>query len=246
MDRYFFEISYDGTAYSGWQRQKTATSVQQTIEDKLAILLQREVRIHGCGRTDAGVHASQYFFHLDLEADPKSIIFKLNKMLPKDIAILRFTKVDAKANAQKNAVSRTYEYKLTNNKKPFTHPFTTFVLDDIDMDKIKQALKIIEGRHDFKNFCKRPEMMDNTVCVIFSAELFVDEEKDVITITVSGNRFLHHMMRLLIGNLIKIGIGRQSLEEFQEFIDLKSSPEHFELAPAQGLVLSRVLYGAVN
>lgn len=242
MDRYFFEISFDGTAYAGWQRQKTAPSVQKSIEDILSILLQKEIRIHGCGRTDAGVHASQYFFHLDLESDPVSIAFKLNKMLAKDIAVLGFTKVHSNANAQKDARSRQYTYRIKTSKDPFSHRFAMEEFNDLDIGLMQEALGNLIGSVDFRNFCKRPEQYPSTICNIKNAEMHYEEQSDLIAIHITGNRFLHHMIRLLMGNIIKIGKGRLAIADFKAYLELEKKPAFFELAPAQGLSLSGVAY----
>ncbi|GLR15630.1 tRNA pseudouridine(38-40) synthase TruA [Portibacter lacus] len=246
MIRYFFEISFNGSNYSGWQRQKTAPSVQQTIEDAFATILQRKVIIHGCGRTDAGVHASQYFFHVDLEIDPTNLTFKMNRMLPRDIAMLGFTAVSEKANAQKYATARTYQYRLSHLKNPFTNQYTTAVLTKLDHLKMDEAISYIIGNKDFENFCKRPKLMNNTMCTIFNASVMLEEESQTIIITVRGSRFLHHMMRLLVGNLIKIGNESLHIDEFKDYIDLKNKPKHFELAPAQGLTLTKIEYDSIN
>ena len=242
--RYFFEISYLGTNYSGWQRQKNVSSIQQTIENQFDKIFSISSRIHGCGRTDAGVHASQYFFHIDLENDFdfEALKYKLNRMFPADISIINIQPVASRANAQKDAILRTYDYHIHLKKDPFIDHISYYENDALDLEAIKTALKPVVGQHDFRYFCKSPDKQDNCICIIRSAELFVNDEETKVQFQFSGNRFLHHMIRLLVGNLLKIGKGTLSIQQFHDYIELRNEPKYFDIAYPQGLFLSKVDY----
>lgn len=242
--RYFFEISYLGTNYCGWQRQKSVSSIQETLETQFDKIFTGSFRIHGCGRTDAGVHASQYFFHIDIESEFafEALIYKLNRMLPFDIRIMNILAMSPRANAQKDAILRTYEYHIHFTKDPFIDHISYYEAGTLDFSSMKLAIALIEGQHDFSYFCKSPDKQDNCICRIESAEMIVNEEGQNVTLQFCGNRFLHHMIRLLVGNLLKIGKGTLSIEQFQAYLELRQKPEYFDIAYPQGLFLSGVEY----
>ncbi len=242
MSRYFYEIAFDGTLFSGWQRQKNVASVQQTLEDLLELFLRRKVKIHGCGRTDAGVHASSYFFHVDLSEDPDLVRDKMNRLLPSSIACKGWFKTKPNANAQKDAISRTYTYRICTKKNPFYHPYSALILEKLDLWSMQTAAECLLGKHDFQNFCKRPELLSSKVCKISHVNMELQQEQEIYALSITGNRFLHHMVRLIVGHLIKIGKGRESVQDFKAFLNLKKQPSFFELAPAQGLTLSELVY----
>ncbi|WP_235299493.1 tRNA pseudouridine(38-40) synthase TruA [Portibacter marinus] len=241
-DRYFFEIAFDGTAYSGWQRQKSVPTVQQTIEEAFERLLNRQVKIHGCSRTDAGVHARQYFFHMDLEAGEVDFVPMLNMGLPNDISVLHYQKVNQLANAQRHTIHKTYQYQFTNQRSPFTTSPYTYVYEVLDYSKMQECVQKLIGKHEFRNFCKRPDLVDNTMCHITNAQLTRQKKQKTYVLEITSNRFLHHMMRLIAGNIIKVGKGRLPISKFVDYLDLRDDPKYFEIAPAQGLILSNVIY----
>ena len=241
MHRYFLEIAYKGTEFSGWQRQNHVPTVQQVIEDQMAKILKRKIRIHGCGRTDAGVHAFQYFFHADFTSDPLNLLDKLRLDLPSDIAIVHIYRVSPRFNAQKSALSRTYVYKIHQIQDPFLSSLSYYEPFITDLESMNTALAYLHGQHDFRYFCKRPDKNKNCMCTIKSASLQIQENKNMV-FEFNANRFLHHMIRLIMGNLLKVGKGYLELEQFKAYIDLKEKPKYFELAPPQGLYLSKIEY----
>ena len=224
-------------------------TVQQMIEESLSKILNQNIKIHGCGRTDAGVHASQYFFHINIEKDwaDSNLEYKLNRLLPKDISVLKIFKVDRAVNAQKSATSRTYNYYIHLRKNPFIDHLSYFELETlVDLNGMKQAIQLLEGKHDFRFLSKSPDKVDNCICNILQADLVIDNEKKHIKIIIKGNRFLHNMIRIIVGNVLKIGKGKMSAEEFKEILHLDRVPKHFELAHPQGLFLSQVEYPSLE
>jgi tRNA pseudouridine38-40 synthase len=242
--RYFFEISYKGSHYSGWQRQRSAPSIQHTLEDTLTKVLRKPITIHGCGRTDAGVHASQYFFHLDISMKhtKEEILFKVNRSLPPDIVVHNMHQVTPKANAQKDATARTYQYFVHRERNAFLDDLSYFEHQEIDIEKIQEAISAVAGKHDFRFFCKSPDKNDNCICDLKVARLQISGDGGRMMFEFQGNRFLHNMIRLLVGNLLKIGRGALTNQEFLGYLSLSSQPQYFDIAYPNGLYLAKVEY----
>jgi tRNA pseudouridine38-40 synthase len=243
--KYFFEISYLGTAYSGWQRQKNASSIQENIETCISKLARQDITIHGCGRTDAGVHASQYFFHVifDEQIDSADLLFKMNNALPRDIALHSIHKVTKHYNAQKDALKRRYDYYVHFESDPFTNQLSYLAHNKrLNISKCLAAMQSIVGKHDFTNFCKRPDSNSNCICNIMYAGTTVSENGKFWRFRFEGNRFLHNMIRLLMGNVLAIGEGRISLNDFNSYLNRSAKPQFHMLAQPHGLYLSKVEY----
>ena len=242
--RYFFHIGYNGYNYHGWQKHAGFTTIQETLEDNLSKLLKSTTTIIGCGRTDAQVHANQYFFHLnsDLELN-EEIVFRLNKMLPEDIAVFEIIKVADDVHAQYNAVKRTYDYFVHTYKDPFLNRFSSYYQGkELDIQTIKQALALLPNYNDYYAFCKSPEKQEHTICNLMSAELFSTAKGDQFRIQISSNRFLRGMIRAIVAKLFKTGAGEMSIDEFENYLITKDSRPNLEFAPPQGLYLSKVVY----
>ena len=244
--RYFLHIAYKGKDYKGWQRQTADISIQQVIEEKLQLMLGRKQRvvICGCGRTDAGVHADQYFFHVDideiLDYDP---VFRLNKMLPDDIAVFDFIPVAENAHTQYDATKRTYNYFIHFYKEPFLNESSTLYLEEaLDLQKMRQALEVLTRYGDFRALCKSPDKVNHTRCNISSTQLFLHETGTRIRLEITSNRFLRGMIRLIVYNVLKVGQGKMSLEDWEAFIAKNENPSYKKLAPPQGLFLSKIEY----
>ncbi len=152
--RFFFEISYNGTHYHGWQNQKNAIGVQQVVEDALSKLFREEISIVGSGRTDTGVHCVQQFFHADIEKEfkPVDLVHRLNAFLPKDIAIKNILPVKADAHARFDAIERSYQYKITRVKDPLLVGYAHYFFRDLDVTNIERASALLVGEHDFESF----------------------------------------------------------------------------------------------
>lgn len=242
--RYFFHIGYNGFNYRGWQRQPGIVSVQQVIEDALTQVLKYYGAIMGCGRTDALVHASQYFFHLDVEKPwDFDLLLRLNKNLPDDIAVFEIIPMKDDQHARFDVTQRTYDYFIHTYKDPFLSPLSTlYLFNHIDLNKIKEGLLLLTKYHDFRAFCKTPDDYEHTICNVYSAKLFSDEAGDKIRFQISANRFLGRMIRMIIGKLLEVGAGSLSVDEFENYFISKTTPRLIEPAYPQGLYLSKVVY----
>ncbi len=245
MKRYFIQLSYNGTAYHGWQVQlNTLTTIQQTINVMLSKLLNEGVTVMGCGRTDTGVHASDYYAHFDtsinLLEDEAHWVFKFNKALPPDIAIHKILKVKETANARFDAVARTYQYVINKKKDPFRISAACFIYGELNVDEMNKACKILFDYSDFSAFAKSNTQTGSNICKLYKAEW--RQEGDVLTFTISADRFLRNMVRAIVGTMLEIGKGRKTLEEFREVIESKQRSNAGLSAHACGLYLMKVDY----
>ncbi len=241
--RFFFHIAYCGTNYHGWQRQPDVPTVQETIETTLTELLKTAITAVGCGRTDAGVHASQYFFHIDSKDEIDTDPFQLNKLLPDDISVYDIIPVDDNNHAQQDAVERVYEYLLHTQKDPFISEQSALYLDEqIDLDKMREASYILLNYTDYRAFCVTPDRQDSTIVNINYAEWKSSEQGDHLHFTISADRFLRGMVRVIVGQLLEVGMGRLSVEQFEEHLSSKTAPKLLNQAWPQGLYLAQVRY----
>ena len=216
--KYFLHLAYKGTNYSGWQRQiNTPHTIQQTLEEAVSKMVGQPTTCIGCGRTDAGVHASQFYAHIVVEKafdyDP---VERLNRMLPDDISIVECLLVDYPNHAQYDATSRTYEYYIHGQKNAFLSELSAYYsFENLDLEKLKLAAKLIVETSDFSAFCKQPDLYKHTICHIKKAYFEIDEKAQKIVFTITANRFLRGMIRLLVGNMLAVGYGKMSLEQFE-------------------------------
>ena len=244
MEKFFFILSYKGTTFNGWQNQKDGKSVQEALEKALAAVLKTTVTIHGCGRTDAGVHAENYVFHVRLpELEQEHFLFKLNNKLPAQIAIKHIVPVAREANAQLDAVSRTYTYYVHTTKDPYLNNFSTFyALENLDFSSIEKACALIPTVRDFRNFCIEPDKHKSTHCTLRSVTMHVHPNKQRIAFRFEGDHYLRSMIRMLVGELLEVGKGKTSLADFEGYLNLSlKKPKHHK-AFAQGLHLSAIEY----
>lgn len=240
--RYFIELSYNGTAYHGWQIQPNAVSVQEVVENALSLLFKETVSIMGAGRTDTGVHAKQMFAHFDTDVkfNEAKLVFKLNSFLPKDIAIHSVFKVKEEAHARFNAVSRTYLYRISLQKNVFNFDTAYFVKQDLDVDKMKEASKILFEYKDFQCFSKVNTDVKTYYCEIMKADwFFVDEELHFI---IKADRFLRNMVRAIVGTMVQIGLGKLQVEDLHTIIKSKNRSEAGFSVPAHALYLTKIEY----
>ncbi len=246
--RFFIQLSYNGTAYNGWQVQKNSPhTVQQVINEMLSRLLNEPISVMGCGRTDTGVHAREFFAHFDtskndLIENHDHWILKFNHALPKDIAVQKIIKVDEKANARYDAVSRTYEYYITKKKNPFEIDKACFLYGKLDIEAMNKACKVLFEYADFSAFAKSNTQNKTNICTLYKAEW--REENDFIVFTISANRFLRDMVRAIVGTMLKVGTGKISIEQFREVIESKTRSNAGLSVPACGLFLIKVEYAA--
>ena len=240
--RYFFEISYNGKNYNGWQSQNNGIGVQTVVEDTLTKMLRTETKIVGSGRTDTGVHCEQQFFHTDIEKefDPAQLHQKLNSFLPKDIAIHAIKKVKTDASARYDAVERTYRYHITREKNPFLEGLAWHFFKPLDIQTMNSAAALLLGEHDFECFSKVKTDVNHFLCDIKKAEWREDGKK--LEFTITANRFLRGMVRAIVGTLLDVGTGKTSMKEFQSILQSGDRRKAGANVPAQGLYLMKVKY----
>jgi len=242
--RYFLHFAYNGFQYHGWQRQPTAMSVQETVENAFQKVLKYPVTLTGCGRTDAQVHASQFFCHFDLDHLPEyDLLFRLNKTLPDDIAIFDILPVAEKSHARFDAFSRTYDYFIHTGKDPFLATSSAGYPDlNLQLDTIKTAVALLPKYKDYYAFCRSPAKYNHTECRVTSAQLFINRRGNRLRFQISANRFLTGMIRIIVQKLLEIGRGQLSVETFEHYLKNRQTPPIIRPAYPQGLYLSKVTY----
>ena len=243
MKRYFFKISYDGSSYFGWQKQPKQISIQETIEKDLSkIHSLKDISIVGCGRTDAGVHAKEYFFHWDSKAiiDIQDIKYKLNKMLPNSISVHEIYEVPVTMHARFSARERTYEYHINTSKNPFTVKQSWYINQKLDLRKMNEAASLLIGEKDFSSFAKIHTDVKNHICQLNYAIWNINGNQ--LTFEIRANRFLRNMVRAIVGTCIDVGLNKIKLNEFKKIIESKNRQKASTSAPANGLYLSKVIY----
>lgn len=254
MPRYFIEVSYKGTRYSGFQVQQNAITIQYEVEKALAVRFRQTCNLTGASRTDAGVHALQNYFHFDTLADLfrsnehfseetnlQRALYSLNSILPGDIVIKRIFKVEDTAHCRFDAISRTYKYYIYSEKNPFYKDTAYFYPYTIDFNKLQAAAAIIPYTENFASFSKKNTQVNNFICLIHKSEW--QKNNSCIVYEVIANRFLRGMVRGLVGTMLKVGTGKISINEFAEIIKGDSAAKTDFSAPAAGLYLIKIGYG---
>lgn len=243
--RYFIHLAYKGTRYFGWQIQHGQISVQEEIERALTQLnSNQKIEITGCGRTDTGVHATDYYAHFDSEKelDTAQTRYKLNLMLPADIAIKTIFEVNQNLHARFSAISRSYEYRIHTVKDPFIADTSWYFTVKPDLEKIQEACRIIAAHTDFECFSKVQTDVTNFNCTIHQIDWIQTENGYLLRI--SANRFLRNMVRAIAGTLLDVGTGKISPEDLHTILASKNRSNAGTSVPAQGLTLTRVDYPA--
>ena len=246
--RYFLHLSYKGKDFHGWQNQTDVTTVQETLEMHLSKMLGTPTTCHGCGRTDAGVNASQYFCNINIaKALDYDFVFRINKMLPPSIVVYDLIKVADNANAQYDALRRTYDYFYHFEKNPFWDDVSSFYdLKNLDISKMEEAVKLLLGKKDFKAFAISPDVYKHTFCEVSNASLITHESGSRMRFQITANRFLRGMVRILSANLLRIGNGKMSIEEFSHCLESGEKPKYHNIAFPQGLYLSKIEYSYID
>jgi len=258
--RYFVTLSYDGTRYHGWQVQPNGISVQEELQRGLSLLLRQDIQVTGAGRTDAGVHARMMVAHFDFSGerrvergewreesgvglDCRQLAYKLNKLLPQDIAIAKIEPVADDMHARFSATSRTYYYYMHTCKSPFLRHYSCELHYPLDFDMMNEAARLLLDYEDFGAFCKSHADVKTTLCHVTKAEWrCVGDGQWLFEIT--ANRFLRNMVRAVVGTLVEVGRGRLSLDEFRHVVEGKRRSEAGESMPAHALFLEKIEYGA--
>lgn len=239
--RYFLRLAYNGTAYHGWQVQPDMTTVQGVIQKSMSLLLRKEIEIVGAGRTDTGVHATEYFAHFDCEDLPvEDFIFRLNSLLPNDIAINNLYPMTEKAHARFDALLRSYTYTITTRKDPFLTGTAYYTWTKLDLNRMNKAAAILQTYHDFESFSKSNTDVNNYLCQIEEANWV--QENHLLIFKITANRFLRNMVRAIVGTLINVGLGKQPPEQLHEIIASKNRSMAGVSVPAHGLSLTKITY----
>ena len=243
MIRYFIYLSYDGTAYHGWQIQPNGDSVQERLQQGLSTLLRRDTTVVGAGRTDTGVHARMMVAHFDVESelDTVQLAYRLNKILPKDISVQKVCKVDNEMHARFSATTRTYHYYLHTNRNPFLRHYSCELHYPLNFENMNRAAAHLLDYEDFGAFCKSHSDVKTTLCHVTEASwIKIDEHSWYFRIT--ANRFLRNMVRAVVGTLIEVGRGRMSVDEFCRVVEGKKRTDAGESMPGNALFLEYVGY----
>ena len=243
MYRYFIYFSYDGAAYHGWQVQPNAVTVQQMLEEALAKLVRQPVPLVGAGRTDAGVNAACMVAHGDFpsEVDCAQLIYKLNRILPPDIAVSDVRRVRDDAHARFDAISRRYNYRVVTVKSPFARRYACRVMPDVDFEAMNRAAEILYEYTDFTSFSKlHTDVKTNNCKVTHAAWRRVGEHEWVFEI--EADRFLRNMVRAIVGTLLLVGRGKLDIDGFRAVIENKARGEAGDSAPGEALFLVNVEY----
>lgn len=241
MHRYFLELAYKGTNYSGFQVQQNANTIQAEVEKAFFVLLGRPVQLTGSSRTDTGVHALQNFFHFDTDINiPQKSIYNLNAILPADIAAKNIYPVSNESHCRFNALSRQYKYFIYKKKDPFLQQTAYYFPYKLNMEMLQQAAQLLMANTDFTSFSKRSTQVKNFNCSITHSAWLVQD--DCLVYDVTGNRFLRGMVRGLVGTMLKAARGLLTMEQLTQIVLARNSQYADFSAPAQGLFLVKVNY----
>ncbi len=239
MPRYFLEVSYKGTAYSGFQSQHNANTIQAEIEKAFEVLQREKVILTGSSRTDTGVHALQNFFHFDYNGTiHPHFRYKMNAILPPDIVIHQIRPVNDEAHCRFDAVSRLYRYYIYRSKDPFLQDRAYYFPYKLDIDLLNEAASIIKEYNDFTSFSKRKTQVKSFTCNIMDSEWFMED--NCLVYKVKANRFLRGMVRGLVGTMLKLGRNKISIDEFRAIIESKDCTRASFSVPPHGLFLAEV------
>lgn len=253
--RFFLRFAYKGTQYHGSQSQPAGGTVQDTMESALSTVLRCSIPLTFAGRTDAGVHAEEMWAHLDIQPQQalsagfdlmltdgrRDLLYRLNRLLPLDIALYELLPVTDTAHARFDATARTYHYRITTRKDPFLQELRTPVRSGLDIETMNAAAQCLLGRQDFSSFCRVHTDVKTKYCTITHAE-WVQESDYEYTFIITADRFLRNMVRAVVGTLFEVGYGRLSEEAFRQVIATQDRRAAGESAPAQGLFLTHIEY----
>lgn len=240
--RYLFEIAYNGANYNGWQTQHNGLAVQTVVEEVMSKIFRCTVAITGSGRTDAGVHCEQQFFHTDLPeiVDKQQMLLRLNSFLPRDIVLRSVLEVNADVSARYDAIERSYRYQITRVKNPFLLGLSWHYFKALDVGNMNDAAAFILGEQDFECFSKVKTNVNHFLCDIKQAGW--TEQGDDLIFKITANRFLRGMVRAIVGTLLDVGTGKITREEFIAIVHSKDRKKAGANVPAYGLYLEKVKY----
>lgn len=243
MGRFFLEVSYKGSQYSGFQKQANANTIQAEVEKAFLVLQKDFIEFTGSSRTDAGVHAYQNYFHFDYEGVlHPHFIYKINAILPPDIVAVRLVQVQAGAHCRFDAISRVYKYYLYTSKNPFLQDRAYYFPYNLDIEKMNMAASALKDFQDFSTFSKRKTQVKTFICNIEHSAWSIEE--NLLIYQVNANRFLRGMVRGLTGTMLQVGRGNLSIEALHDIIRSKDCSKAFFDVPPKGLFLTQVEYPA--
>lgn len=244
MQRYLLKISYDGTSYHGWQVQKNGITVQETLQNAMKQLYGFRPSVTGCSRTDAGVHAKEFYCHFELENEitPEGIIKGLNSVLPIDIRALNCNIVDSNFHARYNAKGKNYTYRIDRRliTDPFNSRYSYNYSGSLNLDDMRFFCNSLIGEHDFKGFSSSKRSVTDTVRTVFECD--ITETEEFLTFSISANGFLYNMVRIITGTLVDVSTGRFAPEDIGKILETKDRTKSGRTAPPQGLYLNQVFY----
>lgn len=244
MQRYFIELSYNGAAFFGWQRQPKQLSIQEEIENAFTKLNSNiPIAVVGCGRTDSGVHANHYVLHVDLQKvlDLNQLIFKLNRILPDSIVIHSAKEVASDFHARFNATSRTYRYYMNSKKDPFKQGLSWTFQQNLNFETMNTASLLLVGTKDFTSFSKVNTDTKTNICTVYKA-IWVKVDSSNFYFEITADRFLRNMVRATVGTLLEVGQGKISSENLIDILEEKDRGAAAISVPAHGLFLWEVTY----
>lgn len=243
MNRYFITLSYDGNNYHGWQIQPNGLSVQEVLNEALSRILRVTISTSGAGRTDTGVSAHMMVAHFEFEQsfDSRRLVFKLNSLLPPDIAVQDIALVAPDAHARFDATYRAYRYRITNYKNPFLRHDTWCFDFELDYDKMNEAASLLLQYTDFTSFSKGRRSVKTTTCKLTEAR-WVKEASNLWVFHIRSDRFLRNMVRAVVGTLLEVGRGRMSIDEFKSVVESKNRRNAGVSVPGHALSLVEIGY----
>jgi len=243
MNRYFIKLAYNGSRYHGWQIQENAHTVQAELNQKLTLLLGQEINVVGCGRTDTGVHAREFYAHFEIEGTLDQLsdtTYKLNRFLPEDVVVFNITLVPGDLHSRFSAISRTYRYYISQQKNPFTLGLSYPYYRALDIDAMKTASGFLLNFSDFTSFSKLHTQTQTNLCKITEARW--DVFGDQLVFTITADRFLRNMVRAIVGTLVEIGKGKLTAQDMVTIIEAKDRKKAGFSVPAEGLFLEKIDY----
>ncbi len=241
--RYFIFFSFNGKKFHGWQKQINANSVQEIMEESLSLIIKKQIKLTGAGRTDAGVHAKTMVAHFDLEDqidDRNKLIILLNKFHGSDIFILDIKKVKNDSHARFSALSRTYQYHISFVKNPFNYDFEYYISVKPDLTDMKKATKILTKFKDFESFSKKGSDVNNFLCEIYDANW--TKVENGLLFNIESNRFLRNMVRSIVGTILDVGLKKINMDEFIKIIKSKKRSNAGFSVPPNALFLKNIKY----
>lgn len=241
--RYFLQCSFWGENYAGWQKQPDQKSVQTSIDEAISTALQENIEVMGAGRTDTGVHAKYFIAHFDCSSDlfeKPNLIYKLNNILPNDIAIQDIFEVSDQSHARFDALQRSYKYLITTQKDPFQKNSAYYIKNDLDVKLMHKCAQQLTSFSNFRSFSKVKTAVKTFDCEVINAK--VKLENDTVVFEITANRFLRNMVRAITGTLIDVGLGKTSLQDFEMIIKSQDRKNAGQSVPAKGLYLTDIVY----